>query len=387
MTAPSRRMEAQQVKASERGLAPWPGGCPEAEFPAWIRCDAVARVDSWPASLTHRRTLSARPHPPGATHDDPLETVKETRATAVAEEIRDRRDRRRSTAGPVRERSAPLRRAVRDREAVRRAHHGGSSSRGRRAARQGHGRRVRGVPRCPVDRHPLAYTREALDGLQAAIDTRTAGRFDAASEERAALATGTFGAGRVWGSNVLAGPRLLHSVAGVPTQRSDAIYAQYPVLTLPSAGASVAENITLAEFASSTAGSVTLARYGRWTDLSKESMIGADAGAITAMHRIGIAKDLDKALIGLVNTAAGGAVAFTADVPAAIRKAMAGVIDATAAADVSEVTILVNPADASLLQSVTPVGGETIGEAFQDFSGALVYPSSAVPTGFMLVAP
>lgn len=238
----------------------------------------------------------------------------------------------------------------------------------------------------PVERHPLAYTREALDGLQAAIDTRTAGRFEAASEERAALATSTYGAPRVWGSNVLAGPRLLHQVAGVPTQASDAIYAQFPVLTLPSAGASVAENITLAEFASSTAGSVTLARYGRWTDLSKESMIGTDAGAITSMHRIGIAKDLDNALIGLVNTAAGGAVAFTADVPAAIRKAMAGVIDATAASSVEEVVVLTHPDNAALLQSVTPVGGETIGERFQDFSGSLVYASSAVPTGFMLVA-
>lgn len=238
-----------------------------------------------------------------------------------------------------------------------------------------------------LTRHPLAFTREALDGLQSAIDSRTAARFEGSTtEKRAALATGTFGAARVWGSNVLDGPRLLHSVAGVPAQQSEAIYAQYPVLTLPTAGASVGENTTLAEFASSTAGSVTLARYGRWTDLSRESLIGADAGAITAMHRIAIAKDLDNALIGLVNTAAGGAVAFSADVPAAIRKAMAGVIDATAAASVEEVVVLTHPDNAALLQSVTPVGGETIGQRFADFSGSLVYASSAVPTGFMLVA-
>jgi hypothetical protein len=35
---------------------------------------------------------------------------------------------------------------------------------------------------------------------------------------------------------------------------------------------------------------------------------------------------------------------------------------------------------------VTPTGGVTIAEQFQNFSGALVYPSSAVPVGFMLVA-
>jgi hypothetical protein len=238
-----------------------------------------------------------------------------------------------------------------------------------------------------ADRHTLAYTRQALDALQAAIETRTPGRFFGAdTEERAALTTSTFGAPRVWGSNVLGGPRLLHAVAGVPVQPSDAINAAFPVLTLPSAGASVGENVTLAEFAASTAGSATMGRYGRFTDMSRESRFGTDAGAIVSLHRIGIAKDLDSNLIGLVNTAAGAAVAFTADVPAAIRKAMAGVVDATAAADVSALTILVNPADASLLQSVTPTGGQTIAEMFQNFSGALVYPSSAVPTGFMLVA-
>jgi hypothetical protein len=40
----------------------------------------------------------------------------------------------------------------------------------------------------------------------------------------------------------------------------------------------------------------------------------------------------------------------------------------------------------ALLESVTPIGGATIGEGFTSFSGALVYASSAVPTGFALVA-
>jgi hypothetical protein len=236
-------------------------------------------------------------------------------------------------------------------------------------------------------RHPLDYTRESLDAIQDAIVNRSAGTFRADDDEiRAALATGTYGAPRVWGSNVLAGPRVLHVAAGVPQQPAAAIFAQLPVLTLPSATTSVGENVTLTEFAASTAGSVTLARFGRWTDLSSESLLGADAGALVSMHRIGIAKDLDNNLIGLVNTAAGSAVAFTADVPAAIRGAMAKVIDATAAADSTQLQVLCHPDNAALLQSVTPVGGRTIGEGFQDFSGALVYPSSAVPTGFMLVA-
>lgn len=310
----------------------------------------------------------------------PLETVKETRAAAVAEMtkiaetgVKFRRDLSENEANRFDELAADVKlcderiRQLKDAE-----------------EREQESRTMFG--RAPEAPHPLAYTREALDGLQSAIDSRSVGRFEGSStEKRAALATGTFGAPRVWGSNVIDGPRLLHQVAGVPTQQSDAIYAQYPVLTLPTAGASVAENITLAEFASSTAGSVTLARYGRWTDLSKESLVGTDAGAITSMHRIGIAKDLDSALIGLVNTAAGSPVTFAADVPAAIRKAMAGVIDATAAASVEDVVVLTHPDNAALLQDITPVGGETIGQRFGDFSGSLVYASSAVPTGFMLV--
>ena len=235
--------------------------------------------------------------------------------------------------------------------------------------------------------HPLAYTSQALDALQSAIESRTAGRFVAGEvEQRAALATTTFGAPRAWGANVLAGPRLLHVVAGVPQQSVDAAYAQHPKFTLPTASASVGENVTLAEFAASTAGSVTLARYGRWTDISREGGLGTDAGSIVAMHQLGVALDLDAALVDAVETAAGAAVAFTADVPAAIRTAMSNVLAATAAEDPEQLVILVNPANAALLQDVTPVGGQTVGERFQRFSGALVYPTSAANTGFMTVA-
>ncbi|HZN73569.1 MAG TPA: hypothetical protein VFC00_18010 [Micromonosporaceae bacterium] len=238
-------------------------------------------------------------------------------------------------------------------------------------------------------RNPLAYGAEVLDALQAALSARTSGRFPARGDRElfnAALTTGTFGAPREWGANVLGGPRLLHVVGGVPTQAIEAILAQFPQLTLPTATAGVAEGVTLAEYAASAAGSVTLARFGRFTDFTLESLIGADAASIVAMHQIGIAKDLDKALIDLVNTAAGAAVGFTADVPAAIRKALAQVIDNTAAADGTELVILCHPDNVALLQDVNPVGGRTIAEEFTRFSGALVYPSSAVPTGFMLPA-
>ncbi|WP_344386523.1 HK97 family phage prohead protease [Asanoa iriomotensis] len=236
--------------------------------------------------------------------------------------------------------------------------------------------------------HPLAYRPEVLDRLQAALDARSPGRFVADNPDAtfATLVTGTLGAGRVWGSNVLAGPRLLHVVANIPRQPADAIFAQFPQLTLPTAQASVGEGVTVTEYATSAAGSLTMGRFGRWTDLSEESQVGADAGAIIGMHQLGIALDMDKVLIDGVETAAGAAVAFTADVPAAIRSAMAKVMAATAAEDPADLTILVHPDNAALLQDVTPTGGATIAEKFQRFSGGLVYPSNAVNTGFITVA-
>ena len=244
-----------------------------------------------------------------------------------------------------------------------------------------------GVPiRTEPRAHPLALDADTLDAAQGALEARAAGRWTVGEEHRAALVTTTLGAPRAWGSNVLDGPRLLHVAAGVPSQSVDAVLAQHPKFTLPTASAAVAETLSLGEYDTSNSGSVTLARFGRWTDLSRESLIGADAGSIAAMHQVGIAKDLDLVLIDAVETAAGAAVAFSADVPAAVRKAMATVIDATAAADSADLVVLVHPDNAALLQDVTPIGGSTIAEGFQRFSGALVYASSAVNTGFITVA-
>jgi len=231
-------------------------------------------------------------------------------------------------------------------------------------------------------RNPLAVTNDMLNAVQHAIDTRTSGIFNV--EERAALTTTTYGAPREWGSNILSSPRTLWEAAGIQREEAGAPVAQYPKLTLPAVDAGVAEGVTVVEFAASTGGTVTLKRYGRFTDFTRESLVGADAGAVVAAHRTAIARDLDSALITLVNTDAGTAVGFTADVPAAIRKSIATVGDNTAAAD-GQIMVLAHPDNVALLQAVTSTGGRTIGEDFPRFAGALVYASSAVPTGFMLV--
>jgi hypothetical protein len=231
-------------------------------------------------------------------------------------------------------------------------------------------------------RNPLAVTGPMLDAVQHAFNNRLSGLFDV--EMHAALTTTTYGAPADWGSNILSAPRTLWETAGIPAAQAESPVAEFPKLTLATVDAGVGEGVTLVEYATSTGGTVTLKRYGRFTDFTMESLVGADAGAVLAAHRTAIARDLDSALIGLVNTDAGSAVAFTADVPAAIRKAIALVGDATAAAD-GRMVVIAHPDNVALLQSVTATGGETIGQDFPRFAGAIVYASSACPTGFMLV--
>lgn len=232
-------------------------------------------------------------------------------------------------------------------------------------------------------RNPLAVTGEMLDAVQHAFNYRLTGLFDV--EMHAALTTTTYGAPRDWGSNILSAPRTLWETAGIPATPAAGPTAQFPKLTLATIDAGVAEGVSLVEYATSTGGTVTLKRYGRFTDFTYESLVGADAGAVLAAHRTAIARDLDSALIALVNTDAGSAVGFTSDVPAAIRKAIALVGDATAAAD-GRMCVLAHPDNVALLQNVTSTGGVTIGEDFPRFAGAITYASAAVPTGFMLVA-
>ena len=84
------------------------------------------------------------------------------------------------------------------------------------------------------------------------------------------MLTTDLGARRAYGSNVLRGPRLLHVVGGVPTQPTDATLAQHPQATLPTATAGVGEGVTLAEYDAVNPGSVTLLRFGRFSDVSEE---------------------------------------------------------------------------------------------------------------------
>jgi len=137
--------------------------------------------------------------------------------------------------------------------------------------------------------HPLELTTEALGALADAVDARAKARFVAADPHAkfATLTTTTIGAPRAWASNVLPPPRLLHLVGGVPRTSMDAVMAQFPQLTLPTATTSVGEGASILEYAASAAGSVTAGRFGRWTDLSGESQVGTDTQTSAARSSTG----------------------------------------------------------------------------------------------------
>lgn len=245
------------------------------------------------------------------------------------------------------------------------------------------GQAFQSAPRRPAS--VLEVPPQALAFMQTALREHRDAQWDH-STDFAALTTGTIGTPGSWGANSLPAPRLLHEVAGVQRDEYGGTKIEYPKLATASATAGVAEGASVSEYAASTVGTATITRYGRFTDLTGEALLGASSQSITSQHQIGIAKDLDQVLIAAAQTDAGTPATFDADVPGAIRAAMSAVLDATAADDPAAVMILVNPADARLLQDVSPTGGDTIGEKFQRFSGALVYPSSSVTAGIATVA-
>ena len=241
--------------------------------------------------------------------------------------------------------------------------------------------------------NPLAYTPHTVQAVTAALRTRTRGRFEhnltreGFEAQMAALTTGTYGQPTEWGANDgWAGPRVLHVLARVPQIRGlGAVLAEFPEFTLPTAQAAAAEGADLAEYATSAGGTATLGRFGRFTDFTKESQIGTSAAPVLRMHSLGIALDLDDALITGVEAASGGPASFD-DPEADVKTAIAKVLAATAAENPEELVLLVNPDNAALFQDVNPIGGQTIAERFQRFAGALVYPSNSVTTGLVTVA-
>jgi hypothetical protein len=153
---------------------------------------------------------------------------------------------------------------------------------------------------------------------------------------------------------------------------------------LEAVAAPTAEGGTKPEYDAITQVNLVPQAFGRWTDITEQA-VEAMGGIndLVAAHARQIALDEDSYLIGLMVTEAGTAQAFIADVQANVRTAIA-TIESTVAAKAD--IIVVNPANYALLAPTTPANAGDVASSLVSFSGALLYPSAAVPTGFVLVA-
>jgi len=230
---------------------------------------------------------------------------------------------------------------------------------------------------------PLALDRDVLDALEAAVRSRSPGRFGMAPELRAALSTTNTSGRQTWSANQVAGPRLLHVVAGVPSDlATGAIIANYLKAGAIAATGSVGENVSTSEFTSVTPASATLARFGRYSSLSREADIASEGAATLAgAHRRGVARDLDNLLIQAVTgVAATGTVTGTDG----LRVAQATIGDSVGVEE-NGLTIVVHPGKAAVVADVSPVGGATLAETTPLFAGSAVYFSSLAPPGSAVV--
>jgi len=105
---------------------------------------------------------------------------------------------------------------------------------------------------------------------------------------------------------------------------------------------------------------------------------------VVSWHALAIAKDEDLMIVTALNTAAGTAIAFVAgDQRGPVRQAMAKVEDAVSAeCDI----VLVHPDNYGLLAGFDPTTADTADGLVRRFGSGVLYPTSACPTGFAIVA-
>jgi hypothetical protein len=179
-------------------------------------------------------------------------------------------------------------------------------------------------------------------------------------------------------------PRRIATAVGMPTQRVPMRGISGEKYGLEAVAAPTAEGGTKPEYDAITQVNLVPQAFGRWTDITEQA-VEAMGGIndLVAAHARQIALDEDSYLVGLMVTEAGTAQAFIADVQANVRTAIA-TIESTVAAKAD--IIVVNPANYALLAPTTPANAGDVASSLVSFSGALLYPSAAVPTGFVLVA-
>ncbi len=246
-------------------------------------------------------------------------------------------------------------------------------------------RSVTGVdPRTGRRPHLLAVPDSAVRELHAATIERRTYSWQAGAEERAALVTSTYGTTTGWHGFGADGPLLLHDIGGAAIEQLVGLKLSYPTFTLPTASASVAETVTVGEYATSTAGTLTAARFGRWTDISAEASLNG-TNSILRMHSMAIARDLNAACVDVLETAASTPVTYATSAEFMVKRSIAVICDRTAC-DPSALVLVVNPTDAPAFTETTPTNGADIASTVERFSGARIFASTAMTAGIAMVA-
>jgi hypothetical protein len=253
-----------------------------------------------------------------------------------------------------------------------------------------------GGPRDPLTGKPLqvetrglgeygvpsfAHSDDEIARLYEAVATREPLRI----ESRATI-TLTQTGGEIAGmtDRLVTEPRRLVAAVGLPAEPVPIRGVSAPKYGLEAVAAATAEGQTKPEFDNILAQTLVPQCFARWTDVTEQGIeaMGGMAGLIAA-HTRQIALDEDEAFINELETEAGTAIAFATDVQANVRKAIA-TVESTVAAPVD--VIVVHPDNFGLLADTTPANGQDVASRVTTFSGALVYPSASMTTGFMLVA-
>jgi hypothetical protein len=193
-------------------------------------------------------------------------------------------------------------------------------------------------------------------------------------ETRAAVTVGThMGSAGDWGANSAPAPITLRAFSGIPNTPLSGASAQMPSVTLPAGAAGVAETANHGEFDAAAVANLSALRYGRWTLLTAAGDEFDSLDVLNRSHAVGIARDLNLLDGGVIQTAAGAAVAFSATLyEQSVREAILKVA-AAALVDPSDVVIFGRSASLAPIVGYSPASGEDRGSVSLRSYGARVY--------------
>lgn len=237
-----------------------------------------------------------------------------------------------------------------------------------------------GCPSLLVSRDNIAKHAEAL---------REGRVFGAVEEGRALVqvnpsAANALGGPQAWAQIGPREPMHLIRFAGIPVQTLTGVSAVMPAYTLPASAAGVNESTAHGEYDSVVDVPLSALRYGRWTSVSAAASQFDSLSGIANLHSVGIAKDLDKKVVGDIQTAAGTPVTYVADIAGNVRKSLL-TVSAAVLVPVDQLVIFGTPGDIALLGDTTPANGPDVGSVTERFNGARLYATNEATAGQVTV--